>query len=278
MDYNVTCPDNRYCRVRHRFASPCELWDCNACWWHHKNCTKTEEPATDNCPYVTCEDLPRPSHNHTVATISVLSLVAFGVFFFFFLRRRLRARRLALAANGEADAEADRAADTEGEDEHIPLLQRCRAFFQSANSSQVLDRFRSLVWGGERAEVAGPELLDAELGQIEHESEAEADPHRPSAPPPSYDELQQEEVASAPIVRNIPRRSPRGLLNQNYGSMEERVCGSPRNRREGERMEEIPLLHSRPQASERASPRRTVRTVPRSSAEKVPLTHSQSLT
>ncbi len=269
MDYNVTCPDYRYCTVRHRFSSPCELWDCNACWWHYKNCSKTEEPATDNCPYVTCYDVPRPSHNHTVATVSGVSIAVFAALFFFFLRRRFRARS---TRDADAEGESDR------EDEHLPLLQRCRVFFQQHTTppSQVAERFRRLVWGGERANVAPPESLDAELGNQAPRGQEE---HRPSAPPPPYEEIQ-----NAPIVRHLS--SSRSLENQNYGSMDERrVCGSPRTR-EAPRLQEIPLTHraahgghgglsSRHDDDDASEARRVPRA--RGASGKVSLTVSQSL-
>ena len=239
MDYNVTCPDYRFCTVRHRFASPCELWDCNACWWHFKNCTKTEEPATDNCPYVSCQDLPRPSHSHTVTALSVTAVIIFGSLFFFFLRRRLRARAAAAAAaDPEADADADR------DNEQIPLLDRCRALFWRLPPplERARDGFRHLIWGQERVNVAPPENLDANLRDGDDGPPVQEDPHRPSAPP-AY-----EEIANAPIIRN-PRNSPRpnmsrSLVNQNYGSMDTRRADiiQPRG---VVRMEEIPLTHGK---------------------------------
>ncbi len=280
----MTCPDHRFCTVRHRFASPCELWDCNACWWHYKNCTKTEEPATDNCPYVTCQDLPRPSHNHTVATVSVISVAVFVACFFFFLRRRWRAWR---SAGGEAEREPE--ADADVEEERLPLLHRWRGFFErGANrTSRVVERFRRLVWGGERADIAPPERLDVELGhhQMQGGEGQLADPFRPSAPPPAYEEVERE---PNPIVRNA-RHSPcptrsRSLVNQNYGSMRQRVQDSPRER-EVAQLEEIPLLHhssSRTTTKTATCSHRVLteaRAVPLSPSHRSTprLTHSQSL-
>ncbi len=288
MDYNITCPDFRFCKVRHRFESPCELWDCSACWWHYKNCTKTEEPATDNCPYVTCEDLPRPSHNHTVLTVSIVSVLAFAGLFFFFLRRRLRTSR---EADPEAEAEAE--ASEEDEDERLPLLtrcrNRCRAFFEHAPStSDAAGRFRRLIWGEERELAAPPENLHVDLRDQPpqaQEGQANRDQPRPSAPP-AYEEIQH-----APIIRN---RDNRSLVNQNYGNY-----GSMDRASRHHRMEEVPLMHGQgsrvaaPSSGEgsktgdtgdddRTSPHteeeaRGPVELPSEDAQKAPLTHSQSL-
>ncbi len=272
MDYNITCPDYRFCEVHHRFSSPCELWDCNACWWNHKNCTRTEEPATDNCPYVTCQDLPRPSHNHTVATVSVISAVVFAGFFFFFLRRRFRARRAAGQAEAEAEAEAD--------SERLPLLQRCQNFFQSTpDRSQVIERFRRLIWHGERAEIAPRENLDVELGDGQPHGRGHENLPRPSAPP-AYEEIER-----APIVRqgrpSLGINASRSLVNQNYGSLTTRRVRDTSRDREQQRMEEIPLMHgSRPSDATTVASREenvsNAQAVP-PTTRKVPLTHSQSL-
>ncbi len=247
MDYNVTCPDNRFCKVRHRFASPCELWDCSACWWHYPNCTKTEEPPSEQCPYVTCENLPNPSSHHTVATVSAICVTVFFGLFFFFLRRRFRAwRNRAFAANADAEGEGEGEGEEEGEreedQERLPLLARCRAFFHF-NRAAAIDRFHRLIWRGERAAAAPPERLDAELAD---QGPLPYDDHRPSAPPPSYEDIHNDEQQgqNRPIIRNQHDSASRGLINHNYGSMDTRHVG-PLRIREPRQMEEVPLLQGK---------------------------------
>ncbi len=197
-DYNVTCPDNRFCRVRHKFQSPCPFWDCNACWWNHDNCTKTDEAPSFNCPYVTCENIPQPSHFGTTIASVISAVVFFGLLVAFFVRR-IRSRS---TATPEADAEAA---------ERVPLLQRCRALLP-AGTPPLVDRFRAVIFGG-RANPAPPEHPGEDGDDLTRQQE---DPHLPSAPPP-YEEVN-------PIIR----RSSVGLLNENYGSLRSSPSGSRR--------------------------------------------------
>ncbi len=206
-DYNVTCPDYRYCQVRHKYQSPCPLWDCSPCYWGDSNCTKTEEDPSLNCPYAVCEDLPRPNHTSTATIVlSVVSAVVFLSFFVTFLIRRLRQ---------QVASEED---DVEGVQERVPLLERCRALLPTFTPS-VLQRFRDVIFG-DRPNPAPPERPEAQDDLPENQQEDDDDAHRPSAPPPSYEEFQEQEANRRPIVR-VRNWQGHGLVNQNYGSFDQ---------------------------------------------------------
>ena len=170
-DYNVTCPDFRYCEVKHRYANPCEIWDCDACWWGYDNCTATPEGPSDECPYIKkCYDLPRP-HSHTAATVlsvlGAISVVGLGLRYVY---RRYR-RRAELAAADRQDEE---------EHERTPLLLRCRQFLSPNNTdSSTFERFRAVIFGA-RADVSPPEVLGFQegYGQATHEDNEEEERQR----------------------------------------------------------------------------------------------------
>ncbi len=265
VDYNVTCPDFRYCQVRHTYASPCEIWNCNACWWHHSNCTPTPEPASEHCPYIyKCSNLPRP-HNHvtttvvtTVTVLSVLTLVGTYIY------KRYRRAQQEQARIPDAEQQE------EEENERVPLLQRCRALVAGSlgpsedgnpDTGGLFDRFRAVIFGS-RAEVASPEVPRA-VGDYEDEE--------PSAPPPPPDREDQhlappppyEEVDRNPNPRPIIR-SGGSLANENFtGSQAQRASGPPGSLPHSVEMREI-------SSSPRPHP-----SAPR--LEEIPLSLSQSL-
>ncbi len=227
-DYNVTCPDFRFCEVKHTYMNPCEIWDCGACWWGYDNCTKTPEAPSDHCPYIKrCTDLPHP-HSHTTVTIvtvvSVLSALAVGARYIY---RRFRRTQ---------ESVADPEVQAEDEEERIPLLQRCRDLLSRGNSNNNsnnqpsrLDRFRAVIFGG-RATAAPPEVPTLQ-DREDHE------PSAPSAPPPSYDDINND-----PIIREG------SLANENYAPanpcpVEMRVIG-PSPSRSIRRLDEVPLSQS----------------------------------
>ncbi len=205
-DYNVTCPANRFCQIKHKYQSPCPFWDCSPCWWNHDNCTKTDEAPSFNCPYVTCESLPQPGGHSTVTILSVLAGISFLVLFVVFLVRRLRAR-----GSAEADLEASA---TEGET--IPLLQRCQALLRNQPPA-LLRHFRDVIFGA-RDNPAPPEHPGDQLQPFLDAQREEDDP-RPSAPPPPYEEVEN------PIIRR--QNESAGILNQNYGSMGNTTSSGP---------------------------------------------------
>ncbi len=255
VDYNVTCPDYRYCEVKHTYKSPCEIWDCSACWWHYPNCTSDPEAPSDKCPYVKCYDLPRPSHSHTVTTIVttllVLATLAIG--------GRYVYRRFRNSLQSESDMEAE----NEAAAERVPLLQRCRNFISASLPSlasqddsaeeqrSALDRFRLVIAGG-RANRASPEV--PEPGPVLQEREDE----QPSAPPPPYNAVDPN--PQAPIIRHSASLS---VVNENFTGSRQPPANldNPETRQPAEnpnnpddsvrsiemrvvRMEEIPLSHS----------------------------------
>ena len=203
-DYNVTCPDFRFCQIKHTFASPCDIWNCNACWWHHTNCTFTPEPASDECPYVKCTNLPRP-HSHTVTTIvsvlTVLGVLSLGGTYLY--RRYQRYRR-----DAQEDVEREMEDEFEEEDERLPLLQRARAFFGDRRSNEgprgLYDRFRAVIFG-DRAEVAPPELPQRLPDREDHEPSAP--PQGQADAPPPYEDINP---VNRPIIRG------RSLVNESF--------------------------------------------------------------
>ncbi len=229
-DYNVTCPGYRFCRVLHKYQSPCKFWDCSPCWWYHDNCTDTPEPPSENCPYAICEDLPRPSSHTTTTVLSVLGGVIVVSMFLKFLYNRLR-------SNTEEEQEEE-----EDEAEPVTLLQRCRAFLQGTPSSAAaaLARFRNVI-AGQRANPAPPELDGERLHVFAHIGQADEDRRlEPSAPPPPpYHEVANGDTdEEEPIIR----QNRRGLVNPNYGALRTRSrSASEESRREVPRMEEVPL-------------------------------------
>ncbi len=220
-DYNVTCPDYRFCEVRHTYRNPCEIWDCDACWWHYANCTATPEGPSDECPYIKkCYDLPRP-HSHTVTTVlTVLGVLAsFGMVGAYVFRRYRRAQ----------ENIADTEQQEEEEEERVPLLQRCRHFLSASlpgheddshsDGRSVFRRFRDVIFG--RRESVAPRELP---GLDDREEDFE-----PSAPPPSYDSLDQENnhqdeesnENQDPIIRGSGPAG-RSLRNENYEDGDDR--------------------------------------------------------
>ncbi len=237
VDYNVTCPDNRFCQAHHKYQSPCPLWDCSACWWNYPNCTKTEEAPSTNCPYVQCSDIPSPSHSHvTTAVLSSISVVVFVCVFARYLFRRFWRPR----PSDDAEAEDTRQETTEAEDtnERIPLLQRCRTYLARQPASAV-ERFRATLSARTRT---GPMVIPEpmEMGRL-------APSPIPSAPP-AYEDL------DGPIIR-----APTGsLLNENYeDSRISHSLSSPRRvlepldvdrerrRVDDSRLHEVPLREGR---------------------------------
>ena len=243
VDYNVTCPDYRFCQVRHTYANPCEIWDCDACWWHYSNCTKTPEAASDDCPYIyKCSDLPHP-HSHVTTTV-VTTLTVLSVFGLFgtYAYRRWRRGQVAEREGAEGQEETER----------TPLLQRCRALVSASlpslgsestdNGASAFARFHAVIFGA-RADVAPPE--DPVLNDRE-DLEPSAPPEYAPGAPPSYEEVQEDDRSQNPIIR--PNRV---LTNENYAasnspsrrSVEMReISSSPR--RSPTRMEEVPLSNS----------------------------------
>ena len=198
-DYNVTCPDYRFCEIKHTYMSPCEIWDCQACWWHYDNCTKTPEAPSDHCPYIKCYDLPRP-HSHTATIITVVSVIGALAFGAQYVYRRYRRSQ-------ERNADPERQA--EDAEERVPLLQRCRHLLsvhtQDAGHS-AFNRFRAVIFGG-RENPAPPEVPQLD----------DHDDHEPSAPPASAAEGQggqapppYEAINRDPIIRGS------SLANDNY--------------------------------------------------------------
>ncbi len=204
-DYNVTCPDYRFCEVKHKYQSPCPFWDCSPCWWHFANCSKTDEAPSYNCPYVTCQNLPQPGHGSTVtAIVSTVAVFFFLAMFVAFLYRRLR------STQAEVDLE------DEAQGERVPLLDRYRTFFQTSQtaSAAALERFRSVIFGN-RASTASPEVPrvspeedeDQEDQGYPQEERQPENPHAPSAPPPPY-------AAEDPIIRSYSR----SLVNESFAA------------------------------------------------------------
>ncbi len=161
-DYNVTCPDFRFCEVKHKYMSPCDIWDCNACWWHYANCTVTPEAPSQQCPYVKCHDLTRPQ-SHTIVTLaSVAAVVSVLAIAGRYMYRRYRRRQEVMAdPEGQEEHEEEEEDEEENENERVPLLQRCRSFLSSLRRGR--DRFREVIFGA-RAVQAPPEVpqLDPE--------------------------------------------------------------------------------------------------------------------
>ncbi len=191
VDYNVTCPDYRFCEVHHRFQSPCPYWDCSACWWGYDNCTKTEEPPSTNCPYVKCRDLPRPHHGgEVVTTIFSIAGILFVSLFARYLYRRFCRPAAAPDEEGEGEDEAD--------DERVPFLQRCRNYFSTTEQpTSPLERLR---------DVMRRDRQDADPVDIRPPQALLSPSPIPSAPP--YFDL--EEDTTNPIIRQG------GLLNENF--------------------------------------------------------------
>ncbi len=147
----------------------------------------------------------------------------------------------------EDDDEEEEEEDvTDAETQPVAFLRRVRNFFQ-ISSQHLEDSFRSFrgVIFGQRPNPAPPEIVGAELGDLQHH--APPPPHNPnalpepSAPPPPYVEVENRE--NLPIIRN----QPRGLANQNYGAMRSRSGSVDRAI---SRMEEIPLAAGNPVADQ----------------------------
>ncbi len=246
-DYNVTCPDFRVCEVRHKFSSPCLLWDCNACWWNYPNCTSTEEAPSENCPYATCHNVPRPSHSNIVTTIiSVVATLVFVSLFFKFFYRRFR-RMLQGQLAGEPEDQFEVEDETEDEEEvedeaQAGLLQRARHFFM-AMPTRMADSFRSVIFG-HRANPAPPELVEAELGDLRQRQPPQNPDLLPAPSAPPVPLAQDDNREDRPIIRE---RRGGGLENQNYGAMAMRER-TPSPNRLVPLMEEVPLANPEAEA------------------------------
>ncbi len=253
VDYNVTCPDFRFCQVRHTYESPCEIWDCDACWWNFPNCTKTPTPASEQCPYIyKCSDLPHPnSHVATavVTTVSIISVLAFGAGYIY--RRYRRSQQV---------ADSERQEEGEEESERVPLLQRCRALVtasmpslgqedENTDNAGVFNRFRSVIFG-RRANLAPPEVPHPLHGGDEGDTDNAE--HEPSAPSEDLQGHAQQQDAPPPydtIDRDPIIRGNRSLANENYSgsrarSVEMREISSRPAPSAPPCMEEIPLSQS----------------------------------
>ncbi len=237
-DYNVTCPDYRFCEVKHRYSNPCEIWDCDACWWNHDNCTKTPEAPTDFCPYIKkCWNLPRPSHSHTVTTvISVVSVISVLALVARYMYRRYRRSQESLAERQEE----------EEEEERIPLLQRCRHLLSRRNNADEdgrsgFDRFRAVIFG-HRANPGPPEVPQLDNQPRQDAQVAHGEDHQPSAPPAAAAPPPYEDINRDPIIRGG------SLANENFreqqeASVEMREMRSNSPLRSVHCLDEVPLAN-----------------------------------
>ncbi len=212
-DYNVTCPDFRFCEIKHRYSSPCEIWDCDACWWHYDNCTKTPEAPSDHCPYIKkCYELPRPQSHTTTVVISVVTALSLLIIGARYLYQRYRRSQQDLA-----DAEGQQ----EEGDERVPLLQRCRNLLSRDRSSDedgtsTFRRFRAVIFG-HRANAAPPEVPQLDQQVAPGDNRQGFEPSAPPAPagPPARAPPPYEAINRDPIIRGG------SLRNENYRGHEQ---------------------------------------------------------